>query len=386
MNEPRRLQVLCVDDEPNVLEGLSLHLRRRYAVATAPNGASGLDHLAHKGPTAVVISDLRMPGMDGVSFLAQAREVAPDAVRILLTGQAELNPAVSAINQGQIFRFLVKPCVPPDLMAAVDAAAAQHRLIAAERELLEQTLHGSIKALTDVLALTNPAAFGRASRIRQEVTALVAKLEAREHWPVEVAAMVSQLGFITLPPDLVEKIYLGDPLSEDEQAMAGRAPAVAERLLANIPRLESVREILATYLTPFRSSPPSVGGPGEHVTLAAHILRVAVDFEVLEGRGASANLAVDTMLGRGDEYSPDVMAALAAIHRRRTSREVRELPLGAIGVGMVLAEDLRLQSGVLLATRGSEITASLLERARNFRPRTVREPVRVILRTPTEHP
>src|SRR5581483_749570 len=140
----------CVDDEPAVLEGLMLHLRRRFAVCTAPSGAAGSEAVRGKGPFACVMSDMRMPGMSGAEFLKQVRYLAPDTVRVLLTGQADMSAAVSAVNEGQIFRFLTKPCPPPSLLGALEAAVGQHALITAERELLEQTLRGTVKMLGDV--------------------------------------------------------------------------------------------------------------------------------------------------------------------------------------------------------------------------------------------
>src|SRR5687768_872607 len=102
--------VLCVDDEPQVLAGLSVSLRRRYEILTATSGAEALAVLARRPDVAVVVSDMRMPGMDGAAFLAKAKEIAPDAVRVLLTGYSEIDAAMNAVNQGQIFRFLTKPC------------------------------------------------------------------------------------------------------------------------------------------------------------------------------------------------------------------------------------------------------------------------------------
>ena len=153
-NAPPR--ILCVDDERAVLDGLSLHLRRRYQVLTAQSGAEGLEILGREAGINVVVSDMRMPVMDGAAFLTRARALVPDVVRVLLTGQADLDSAIAVINEGRIFRFLTKPCPPATMMGALEAAVEQHRLITSERVLLEQTLHGSIKALTDILALANP--------------------------------------------------------------------------------------------------------------------------------------------------------------------------------------------------------------------------------------
>ncbi|MBI6546352.1 MAG: response regulator, partial [Cyanobacteria bacterium NC_groundwater_1444_Ag_S-0.65um_54_12] len=142
-----RLKILCVDDETQILAGLAWHLRRQYEMIAALNAPAGLEALERDGSIAIVLSDMRMPGMDGAAFLSRVRQVAPDAARILLTGHADLEVAINAVNEGQIFRFLTKPCPPPVLLAAVNAAAEQYRLITAERVLLGQTLGGSIKAL-----------------------------------------------------------------------------------------------------------------------------------------------------------------------------------------------------------------------------------------------
>lgn len=101
-------RVLCVDDDPNILEGYKRQLRKEFELATAVGPEQGLRMVTEQGPFAVVVSDLQMPGMNGIDFLAQVRTHEPDTVRMLLTGNAELQAAIDAINQGQIFRFLTK--------------------------------------------------------------------------------------------------------------------------------------------------------------------------------------------------------------------------------------------------------------------------------------
>lgn len=152
--------VLCVDDEPQVLEGLRLQLQRHHPVLTACSGAEGLRLLAEQ-PIAAIISDMRMPQMDGATFLRRARELAPDTPRILLTGQAEISAAVAAVNQGQIFGFLLKPCPPAALLAAVTAAVGRHRLAVAQRLLLEQAQTPQEDDLEQALR----ALFGRAVQL-----------------------------------------------------------------------------------------------------------------------------------------------------------------------------------------------------------------------------
>jgi response regulator RpfG family c-di-GMP phosphodiesterase len=381
-----RPRILCVDDEPNVLEGLALHLRRKHDMLTAPSGQAALDILAKDKSVAVIMSDMRMPGMNGAEFLARARQISPDSVRLLLTGQAELQATIAAVNEGQIFRFLTKPCPPPMLLAAFEAAVQQHRLVTAERVLLEQTLQGSIKALVDVLALTTPLAFGRASRLKARVATLVAQLGIVEKWPIEVASMLSELPAITLPQEVLEKMYFGGELLEAEQKMLERLPEVTEQLLGSIPRLESVRAILARLGRRPTNEPLSDDPAKRTIELGARILRVVTDFDALEAQGNAPARAIDTMRGRGDRYDTHVLDAFAAqvAVAPAAQEEVRELPISALRVGMVFLQDVKLTTGVLLCGRGYEITTSFLARAQNFRPGTVKEPVRV--RVPPELP
>jgi len=163
-----RPRVLCVDDEPLVLEGLRDVLSRRFEVHIACGGPEALEQLEHdRYGYAVVITDMRMPGMDGASFLSEARRVAPLAVRMLLTGYADTAAAARAVNDGQIFRFLAKPCDPDELNDACAAAAGQHRQMLAERVLVEQAVDGSLKALTEALAVTAPAVLGEGRHLQQ---------------------------------------------------------------------------------------------------------------------------------------------------------------------------------------------------------------------------
>ena len=113
-------KVLCVDDEPRVLEGLALHLRKEYEVHSASSGEDALKKLRELKRVNVIVSDMRMPGMDGATLLAQVMVLYPDITRILLTGEPGRDAAVSAVNRGNIFRFLTKPCAPDQLRNAVD--------------------------------------------------------------------------------------------------------------------------------------------------------------------------------------------------------------------------------------------------------------------------
>ena len=240
-----------MDDEEFVLDGLRDTLRRGFEVHTATGATEALAML-RKEPDgyAVVLSDMRMPGIFGSEFLREARTVAPNAVRMLLTGyrrrrfgdsRRQRRPAVSLLDQAVRAGAAVRACI---------AALAQHRLITAERVLLEQTLRGSVNALVEVLALASPAAFGRAGRVRKLVRQLTDEMQLENRWEVEVAVMLAHIGAVTLPAETAEKLLCrrGPDPRRDRH---GRSDApVGRRLLAKIPRLEGVIAILDAYHDP----------------------------------------------------------------------------------------------------------------------------------------
>src|ERR1039457_2934499 len=154
-------KILFVDDDANILAGHQRTLRKDFTLDVALGGEQGLVMILTKGPYAVIVADMQMPGMNGIEFLMKAETKAPDTVRMMLTGNADQKTSVDAVNRGHVFRFLTKPCEPETLMQTLNAGLKQYRLITAERELLEKTLHGSIKVLADVLSLIDPLSFGR---------------------------------------------------------------------------------------------------------------------------------------------------------------------------------------------------------------------------------
>lgn len=384
MPDGQGLRILCVDDERNVLDGLARTLRGFYSVETAVGGAPGVQILRTKGPFAVVISDLSMPEMTGIEFLARVRLIAPDTVRVLLTGHADLQAAISAVNDGNVFRFLTKPCPAEELAKSLAACAEQYRLITSERVLLEQTLRGSIQALTEILALADPAAFGRATRVRQQVLRLMAHFGVLETWPIEVAAMLSQVPYVTLPPVTQQKVYDGAPLSDAERQMLDRMPKVLEQILANIPRLEIVREILRLHFRKFQDVPVSA----DVSSWGARALKLAVDYDVLESSLGGHSHPVDVLRSRAGYYDPVLLDALAEIQGSgRREVVVWELSIREIAVGMVFDQDVRSSKGVLLIARGQEVTPGLLERVRNFSPGLgIREPLRMVARQLVHQP
>jgi response regulator RpfG family c-di-GMP phosphodiesterase len=358
-------KILFVDDEPAVLEGYKRTLHRDFHPDTANGGQEGLALIAAQGPYAVVVSDMRMPGMDGVQFLSRVREISPNSVRVILTGYADLQSAMNAVNEGNIFRFLTKPCETEVLKKALTTCLIQYQLITAEKELLENTLMGSIKVLTDVLSLSNPAAFGRSMRVRRYVQHIVAKLGLDSPWKYEVAAMLSQLGCVTLESELIDAAYCGQKLTAEDQARFNMHPSVAKNLLNNIPRLEGVAWIIGQQQDGAAMPDDHMGA---NMKLGAGILRVALALDNLAVQGMSHRDAL-AKLKQDRRYDPKLLTALEDFKHVAGEKAARALRISDLMPGMVLQEEIKTKSGILLVAKGQEVTYPLRVRLENYRRR-----------------
>jgi len=355
-------KVLFVDDEPAVLDALKRILHKNFQLDTATSGVEAIAAATRNGPYAVVVSDMRMPGMDGVQLLSSLREISPDSVRVILTGYADMQSAIDAVNEGRIFRFLTKPCEARVLKRALYACVMQYRLVTAEQELLENTLMGTIKVLTDVLSLANPAAFGRSKRIAQYVKHMVNELHLQAPWQYEVAAMLSQLGCIALESEIIEAAYGGKKLLPEEQRRFDAHPAVARDLLNNIPRLEGIARIIGQQC--LGVTPAENHFLSKDMRIGAAILRVAVAYDDLRVQGKSEVEALAELRHR-QHLDQRVVESLAthALSSEEAPRAVHILDLTA---GMILQEEVRTKLGLLLVAKGQEVTYPLLMRLRNY--------------------
>lgn len=196
-------KILLVDDEEMILSSLKRLLYRTYTVDTETSPSEALQRLDKADPYAVIVSDYKMPRMNGIQFLREAKERSPDTTRIMLTGYADLNNSIQAINDGYIFRFLTKPCDEKSFLENVGEGVRQFELVTAKKILLEKTLKGSIELLSEITSIVNPEAYARTNRIRRYVKYLVKKKKLSNLWKYDVAAMLSQIGTVILPPKLL---------------------------------------------------------------------------------------------------------------------------------------------------------------------------------------
>jgi response regulator RpfG family c-di-GMP phosphodiesterase len=363
-----KARVLLVDDEPSVLAGYERTLRQDFVVQTAVSGEMGLQALLEDGPFAVVISDMRMPVMSGSQFLSRAKVLAPDTVRMLLTGYTDLDAAMSAINDGNIFRFLTKPCSKETLTAALHAGVTQNDLIRSEKELLEKTLLGSIKAMADLLSASSPEAFGRSMRIAHIARHLAASFAFAQGWRLEAAAMLSQLGCVTLDTEVIQQAFVGMKLSLEDQSRFDTHPMAAMKLLAGIPRLEPVAWMIGNQLSqeiadeipgmPLEAAAETIQG--------ARILKLAVAYDDLRIKPLSVDMAIERLRCRTSEFGPELIDCLAGIGPQGGAMELRRLAIPRLATGMFLDQEVRNREGMLLAGKGQEISRAVLLKIQNW--------------------
>lgn len=376
-------KVLLVDDDVNLLESFRRQLRKKVELTCAEGARAGIEAAARQGPFAVVVSDYNMPGMNGVDMLRVVRHGSPDTVRVLLTGHADLDIAIQAVNEGNIFRLLTKPCPPETMERVLDDAFRHFDLVTAERELLEKTLTGSVAVLCDLISLVKPEVFGRVSRILPFLRGVSRRLEDPRPWETETAAMLSVVGFITLPDSLINKVEKGRPLDDAELAQFVAHPAFGARLVGKIPRMERVAAIVAYQEKHFEGGgAPRDEVKGGQIPLGARILKAVVDFDILLANGMQKADAITKLDRRKGVYDPAVVAALAEVIREHARYALKKVHLHALEPGMIMAEDLygkRGEETLLLMAKGRELNETAIEFLQdNSRSIKISQPVAVI--------
>lgn len=363
---PTKLRVLMVDDEPNVLAGYRRSLGRRFDIITAEGGQAGLQALREQGPFSVVITDMRMPEIDGLAFLKSARASHPDSVYMMLTGNADQQTATDAINQGQIFRFLNKPSTPEQLEQAIDACARQHELILAERVLLRQTLTGSVKLLAEAITLSDPPTAQAIAAVRRDVPALCQSLGVEHDWRLALASSLCLLGNL-LSPDAQAKASLSD-------TFLARSAEAGANLLRHIPRLEEIAQIIARQ----RESGNLPGAidlstTDGRVEFGARMLHFCVDWhrETLASQGDRL-LALKRLSQHATHYDPRLLQAATQLAIKTDSptrqNQVKRVhcQVRDITAGMVLDQNVTTADGKMLLSKGQVLTQLQAERLKAF--------------------
>lgn len=376
-------RILFVDDDENILSGYNRNLRAKFSVTTNSNAVEALEFIKTAETFSVIVSDFKMPSMDGITFLSWVKEISPDSVRIILTGFADINNAINAVNEGNVFRFLTKPISHENLISSLNAGVEQYKLVTAEKELLNKTLKGSIKVLVDILSAVNPTAFSHANSISRLSKKLAERLKINKVWEVELAAMLSQIGCVTIPEELLEKKFSGKTLTEEENKIYHSHPQVGSSFLKNIPRLEEVSDAITFQMKRFDEPVDEclkIENNKFNLRLA-HIIKVASDFDTYSKLGKQSAEIIDLMTKDSGKYDPEILVALetefAGVDKKYT---IRNLQLIELREGMIIAQDIIDINRIVLLRKGMEITEILMVRLVNIsKVKKIVEPIKVFV-------
>jgi CheY-like chemotaxis protein len=377
-------RILLVDDEQKILDGLRRSLHGLYQLDTANSGPNGLKQIAMVAvPYAVVISDMMMPGMNGAEFLAKAHDACPDTVQMILSGQADLGSTIAAVNDGNLFRFLTKPCETADLTRAIDAALAQYRLINSERELLEHTLNGAVEVLTELMSASNPAAFNRTERVKAMVHLVTENLAVAEGWELRIAAMLGQVGLMAVPEEVLAEIRDGAEVRPESLDLYRSHPALAADLIRRIPRLETVADWVGRQpATMDEALEPPAGAPARKPDAEVdgrEIYATVMAFVAGVDAGYSHGRVYSDLVGSG-HYRRELLDGVLKAAEQITVRRPGRVKGAELMVGMQVQQDVVTVTGLTLVRGGETLTESMAIRMRHFAGSVgVVEPIDVLI-------
>ncbi len=406
--------LLFVDDEANILSSLKRLFRPfGYRIFTAESGAEGLEIMAREAVD-LVVSDMRMPEMNGAQFLEKVREKWPDTVRILLTGYAEIGSTIEAINKGQIYRYISKPWEDNDITLTIQHALQQKQLeheklrleeltrrqnaelkelnatledkVRARTEEVRQTMgflevaHDklkksfitSIRVFSNLIEMRDANMVGHARRVADLARTIAQRmgLKDAEVQDVFVAGLLLDVGKIGLPDHLLDKPFAS--LTAEERSRVVKHPIKGQMALMALEQLQGAAQLIRSHCERFDGTGYPDRLAGLAIPPGARILAVANDYDaaqlgmLLTRRLKPADAVAFIREGAGKRYDPAVVDAF--IRNSMDSGMETELALGSrqLVPGMELLRDLVAKDGLLLLTKGTVLTGKMIEEIQFF--------------------
>ncbi|MZH05654.1 MAG: response regulator [Nitrospinae bacterium] len=378
-------KILFVDDDPKILSAFRRNLREHFQVETILGAKPALEIFSKNDPIAVVVADMTMPGMNGIQFLAKVKKKSPDTTRIMLTGYADQDTAINAVNEGNIFRFLCKPCPDKDLVNALQAGIEQYRLKTAEKELLDKTLNGSINALTEILSIYHPEIFGHSKKLKDLIHGLAEFFNIPISWEMEVAAMLATIGYVGIPPALNLKIQRGEGISPEEEEMLSLTPEIGAKFLGKIPRLECVSKIILYQSKRYNGSGfPQDSVSGQEIIFGARLIKILMDLIEIEGGGVPVDQAILELKSKNGWYDPDLLEKVITFLENKKNiesskpRDIISVLVDEIQAGHILRSNVETIDGELLLSSGRKLSWVEVKLIRNHAKLTkLVEPLKV---------
>jgi response regulator RpfG family c-di-GMP phosphodiesterase len=398
--------ILIVDDEEIVLVALrDTLLREGYQVVASPHAIHAMSVLKEQ-QFSVVITDQQMPMVTGLEFLAQVREVQPDATRILITAVLSLSTVIDAINKGEIYRFVVKPWLREELLATVKNAVQRHELITKNARLQastqtmnlqlqelnrslesqvarvaqqnvqlqefarsqEENLARSIELCVQTMRTFYPTVGTQARRVASLCQAMGAAcgLSPTEKQTLDISGHIYDIGLLGVPRQLIRR-WQGSPgsLSEAEWTLIHQHPILGEELAAFVHHLTAVGPTIRGHHERYDGTGYPDKLRGQDIPWLARLLAVAVACAEsnLEPKQASAMISQ----GSGTAFDPEAVRIFVQTAPKTVlPGKQRVVPLQELVPGMVLAEGIYSENGMLLIPDGQRLTATYIDKLLNY--------------------
>lgn len=389
--------ILIVDDEEILLHAYAEMLEcEGYRVTTATNAVDALKYLECER-FALVLTDQNMPGEKGLELLSQVRQVQPDATRVLMTGVVDLSTVIAAINTGEIYRFVVKPCMREDLLATVNNAVQRHELIVQNAELqkvtqvmnrelatqvareaeqnrelanlnqaLEQNLQHSVELCLKTMQTFYPTLGVQAKRVHELCVAMAngLNLPQSQRQILEIAAWLHDVGLVGVPRPLI-RMWQNDPkgLNSAELALVQQHPVIGQELASFIHHLSEVGIVIRSHHERFDGTGYPDRLAGEAIPWLGRLLSVAVGFAEHDGERCSAIEMVQRESGKA--FDPEAVRVFARHRPHAITRKEREVLMAELRPGMVLAKGVYTAGGLLLMPEGQSLNETYIDKLRN---------------------
>ncbi len=392
-------KVLYVDDETALLSAFtSLFRREGLQIHTLADSTSIDRSLEQDGPFALVVSDQRMPGLDGVGTLERVRLKSPDTIRVMLTGFADQDDTVRAINTAEISRYIAKPWDDTQLRQIVHECVDSYNLAgenhylshelalrnASLEELLEGTVGETIQLLSHLISYINIHAANQTDRVRtlgNAVLNLSHTITAEERWDIQRALELFNLGIAVLPPWIQVTLNKEGLWSLARFPVALNHHLMAYDLLKDIPRFDRVARIIQLSHKDFDGGgePVSIVIKGHDLPLGARLLRILIDLDSLSTEHFRGRDMLQKMVHQGKKYDTELISLMLGLESTlRGSHAEKRASIQELEEGMILVEDMVTLRGHVMIRAGSTLTKpvlKILSQTRQYDP--IKEPILV---------
>jgi response regulator RpfG family c-di-GMP phosphodiesterase len=358
----KEANVLLVDDEMNILNSHRRTLRNEFDFDIALSGVEALELISSGKKYAVIVTDMQMPKMNGLELLQRVKVVSPNTVCMMLTGNSDQKTATNALNIGDIFRFINKPCDRETLISSIKAGIKQYKLIVAEKVLLNKTLKGVINVLTEVLSLVNPDATDNSVIIADYMDRLAKVMKLPDSWGFMPMVQLSQLGCVIFPRETIHNIESGQTISEEERQLFAQHPCLASDLIRQIPRMEKIADNILYQEKCYNGQGiPNDNVSGTDIPLGARMLKVVIDFTRFEKNEQSIEKALSRLEMQRQFYDPKILSALRTVLNLTVEVPKIVVKLVDIKIGMIIDSSILTKRGQLVARKGQKVTETLLQ-------------------------